>query len=262
MKTTPALLHVLSFSPALAFTPSYHRRTTTQKPQKLQTHLDAKRRTKENQEDNSWYDEIDKEATPDEVFWSEMDRQKSIAGVPPVPTTADDPFFNIGSVPSVASPPTEKPSGPGGKGPGSGPGSVNMGRPLGEEKATDKTLANYAAFMVDDNWLDEEYAEMMSLQDVDIDQQDAEIDKQFAEMDTETGADDEKRVDFSSFSMGGTNPWDVWKDESKIGAEEEDDANKERVKIMMEKCKYSKCCMIVRKDVHTPFNQLFSALTI
>lgn len=243
MKATPALLHVLSLSPVLAFTPAYHRRTTTQKPQKLQTNLDAKRRTKENQEDNSWYDEIDKEATPDEVFWSEMERQKSISGVPPVPATADDPFFNMGSVPSVTSPPTEKLSGQGGKGPGTGSGSMGRQMGSGEEKATDKTLANYAAFMVDDNWLDEEYAEMMHLRDVDIDQQNADIDKQFAEM----GADDEERVDISSFSkIGGTNPWDFWKDGSKISCEEEDYANKERIKIMMEKCKYSKCCMVVR----------------
>ena len=114
----------------------------------------------------------------------------------------------------------------------------------GEEKATDKTLANYAAFMVDDNWLDEEYAEMMNLRDVDIDQQDAEIDKQFAEMGAGADSNDEERVDISSLSkIGGTNPWDFWKDGSKASEEEEDYANRERIKVMMEKCKYSKCCM-------------------
>ena len=240
------VLSLSTVSSALAFTPTNYiptLTTQTTQPQirrrRLQsTLLHAKRRKNDKVEDTAWYDEVGKEATPDEVFWNEMDRQKANLEVPLVATTVDDPFSNIGSGAAMDYPPVENSSGPGvlggGGGKGQGNGSGIMGTPLGEDKAATKTLANFAAFMVDDNWLNEEYAEMMGLEDVDIDQQDLDIDKHYAEMDINRGAGDEERIDISSLSIGGTNPWDLWNGDK---VEEDDDLDKERIKIIMEKCK-------------------------
>ena len=248
-------------SPALAFIPIARQGPTTTQTQTQtqiqirvlvqQTHLHAKRRKNDKVEDNSWYDEVGKAATPDEVFWSEMERQKTISGLPIAPTAVDNPFanINIGSAaaidasPSSSSSSMDKMPATGGKGQGggsansSGSASGIMGTPLGEDKATTNTLANFAAFMVDDNWLDEEYAEMMGLEDVDIDQQDVDIDKHYAEMDIDDGTDDDaERIDVSSLTIGGTNPWDLWNGDKEL--DDDDDLDKERIKIILEKCKF------------------------
>jgi hypothetical protein len=81
---------------------------------------------------------------------------------------------------------------------------------LNEERATEKTLALYAPFMVENNWLNEEYGSMMLLEDVDIEEQNDDIDKQFAEWEKDAGGG----AGFGS-SVGGSvygriEPWDRW----------------------------------------------------
>jgi len=221
----------------------------------------AKRRKNENPEDNAWYDAVNEDATPDDVFWEEMERQKAISGIPPPSTSAqDDPFRAIGIGSTPLPPPRntmDSPSAPGpgtgnGNGNGSGNGSkpfggatngqynMGVGMPMSEERATEKTLASYATFMVDNNWLDEQYADtdMMGIGDDDLAQQDADLDRQLEAWEKEGDNNSEGRRNLASMTWGGTEPWDSWRDYSQDvldGDEEEEDDGK--IKIDMERGK-------------------------
>ncbi len=246
------LFTILSVVPeysVLAFTPTSRRinsqsssnpsRTHTRirtQPQILTlTNLNAKRRKPENPVDNPWYDAIDDNATPSDVFWSEMERQRSVAGVGPADSqeqqqqsTSDDPFRAMTN-PVANPPPMDSSSAPSAPGPN-------------EERATEKALANYADFMVDDNWLDEEYAQMMNLQDVDLDTQDADLERQFSEWEKEDEQEDGKLTDIASLASTATEPWDNWSDgldtSTSSAKKMDDDDDDSELKINLEKGEY------------------------
>ena len=78
---------------------------------------------------------------------------------------------------------------------------------LKQEKSADATLAEYAAFMVDDNWLDEELAVLMEgdvgdYQDFDLDEQNRAIEEEFRAM--ANGGDGDNAW------MTSDEPWDHW----------------------------------------------------
>ena len=150
------------------------------------SHLYAKRRKNEKAEDifsNQWYDEVEKDSTPDDIFWNEMERQKSVAGI--VPDTNVDPLSALNSGMNIGPNDGPKRAGGGNMGKSSGGtftnsivggggmssmntntmggGSTMPARTFSEEKSTDAVLASFSAHAVDDNWLDEEYIAQMKM---------------------------------------------------------------------------------------------------
>lgn len=220
----------------------------------------AKRRKNEKQEDdNAWYEQIDQDATPDDVFWSEMERRKAIAGMVPSSSSSssslntsnelEDPFvtmtassMGVGSAGSgmgiggMGSSMGAAVGGIGGGGGGKGLSSGVMNMPMNEERATEKTLALYAPFMVSDNWLNEEYSQMMGLEDFDLEEQDAEIDKQFENWEkggvAGGGSDDNTDMEFGRDAYARrTEPWDSWGEEDKDGDGNGDDTDMRRIQL-------------------------------
>lgn len=171
-----------------------------------------------------------------------MEGQRSVSGMPPLPETNDDPFlamqngstgaipgagsvsgsmgstggsrYNINSVPLLTPPifarnplDTMPPVGCGGGGVGGG------GLPTTEESSTDKTLAMYASFMVNDNWLDEQNVELFGSSeldnaDFDLDEQDADLDRQIAEWEQE--GEDSDNDDDHDWGKVWKVPWLWW----------------------------------------------------
>ena len=133
--------------------------------------LCAKRRNKNEQsrqdidQFNRWYDRVGEDATPDNVFWDEMERQRTLSN----PTT-----LSSNSAASSVVTPSSSTSSLSSSSPSSPdildkyPGiftTPNMGNNkadipgIAEERSVEATLASFAQFMVSDNWLDEKYLE-------------------------------------------------------------------------------------------------------
>jgi hypothetical protein len=260
LTTTISLLLINQYCPpTLGFSWSWSsssivtRRSPSQTTTRHIVVVSAKRRKndkQQQQQDNAWYEEIDQDATPDEIFWSEMERQKAMAAGTPLagagggggigtPTStaaaaaaaigstftsaSPSPFYSISSSSSSSSnsissgstnfedPLLTMKMNPILSSSTLGGGSKGISAvPLNEERATEKTLALYAPFMVENNWLNEEYGSMMLLEDVDIEEQNDDIDKQFAEWEKDAGGG----AGFGS-SVGGSvygriEPWDRW----------------------------------------------------
>jgi inosine/xanthosine triphosphate pyrophosphatase family protein len=124
---------------------------------------------------------VDDNATPDNVFWEEMERRRQlneIAETSPLSSTTT-------TTPQYTGIPGIKP-----------------------DKGMDATLAEYAAFMVDDNWLDEELSLLMQ-DDIDfgnLEEQNQQIDQEFdALQDNEDNA-----------WMTSDEPWDHWGEKEDI----------------------------------------------
>ena len=125
---------------------------------------------------NRWYDNVDDNASPDDVFWEEMERQRALTETVPAEPVV------------TTSTPTQ--------------GLMK------QEKSADATLAEYAAFAVDDNWLDEELAVLMQehveYEDFDnLQEQNRAIDEEFARG-TKNGETDDNAW------MTSDEPWDHW----------------------------------------------------
>jgi xanthine phosphoribosyltransferase len=86
-----------------------------------------------------WYEQVDSTATPDDVFWQEMERQKLLAQVGSETKSQQTSWTNSK---------TESPWNP----PASSTPSL---------KSVESTLIEYSAFCVYDNWLDEDLALQM-----------------------------------------------------------------------------------------------------
>jgi hypothetical protein len=214
--------------------------------------LHAKRRKNEKPEDvfnNHWYDEVDSKATPDDVFWEEMQRQKSAAGI--VPQDVDDPLRAISTSSEVGNSSSNRGSkwtvmdGSMGRNMGSSSGS-GLGNPLPQrtttgEKSTDAVLASFSAHMVDDNWLDEEYIEEMRMMEeaasmeMDLEEQDLLLDKQIEEWENDEDSDDITSDDFVDKLSGRSNePWDYYRPDGVTLDEDEeldDDEDQNTIKI-------------------------------
>jgi len=151
----------------------------------------------ENDDFSSWYDEVDSNASPDDVFWEEMERQRSSASYsstapPEKAASLEDDSYNYEDE-AAAIKLTEE-----------------------ERKTFDKTLAKYAAHMVADNWLDERYIEIdeafRDLGDggedaaVDLEEENRRLEEQIDELMAEQqgGREDDDRWEYSD------EPWDHW----------------------------------------------------
>lgn len=199
-----------------------------------------KRKPKQDMEQmNSWYDEVDDNATPDDVFWEEMERQRLLndvdRGGPPVDavgsignmaassSSSSSATTSSSSSPSTTGNPSSKyatssPSSP------TATSSSSRMPPKMDDKNADAILSSYVGFMVSDNWLDEKYyannddAEDFDNWDDDLDEQDRILDQQIDQLEK-----DRANGILRSASSYSNEPWDTWgnenKDESEIDME-------------------------------------------
>eukprot|EP00535_Pseudo-nitzschia_heimii_P009400 CAMPEP_0197180602 /NCGR_PEP_ID=MMETSP1423-20130617/5158_1 /TAXON_ID=476441 /ORGANISM="Pseudo-nitzschia heimii, Strain UNC1101" /LENGTH=751 /DNA_ID=CAMNT_0042630703 /DNA_START=218 /DNA_END=2473 /DNA_ORIENTATION=+ len=160
---------------------------TTRLPTPSRLFLAKKRPNSRDADDmSSWYDPIDEDATPDQVFFQEMERQRLInqVGASETPNLDDigKPQQFSSPSPSIKTPSalrssaaagprfaTKAPPLGGGRewpGPvpnGDGPPSFRKRKvpTMDQIKIMEATLSEYEAFMVPDNWLNEELQEKM-----------------------------------------------------------------------------------------------------
>jgi xanthine phosphoribosyltransferase len=222
------------------------RSTTRSSTSSTSSSLHAKRKKRDelSAEDGSWYDDVGENASPEEVFWQEMERRRLISqsGVGPslVDSEADgggmSPIDMVGKMDDTAKRIVSRSSS---SSPASmastiasqsyteddylGPGSSNAmsmknpGVTVAEERTAEATLASYAAFAVEDNYLydDEDEDEMMKAagllrndpslwqgEDPTLEEENAELDKQLDEWERELMGDG---VDGSV--VGGSSPF-------------------------------------------------------
>ena len=190
---------------------------------------------------SSWYDPVDDDATPDQVFFQEMERQRLInqVGASETPNLDDigKPQPPSAPSPSVAATPSALRSsaaaGPrfATKAPPLGGGREWMGSvPNGDTpppfrkrrvptmeqiKIMEATLSEYEAFMVPDNWLNEELQEKM-WKSIEInDERTRRTEGGFPEQggDPENGSDEPTNGEESFRDDGKNEPWDDFADE-------------------------------------------------
>lgn len=246
MKT--CLTAALLSAQASAFVaPSYHQhlRTTSSSTTSSSTSFLAKRKKRDESSDESWYDDVGDNASPEEVFWQEMERRRLISqsgvdnseGMSPIDMVGkmDDTSKRLvsrsgknDSSSSLSSSPSSSMSSTMASqsyaeddyvGPGSS-NAMSMKNPgvtVAEERTAEATLASYAAFAAEDNYLydDEDEDEMMKSagllrndpslwqgEDPTLEEENAELDKQLDEWERELMGDG---VDGSV--VGGSSPY-------------------------------------------------------
>lgn len=175
--------------------------------------LAAKRRQRPSPDDeemNRWYDSVDDNASPDDVFWEEMERQNNL-------------LSNENNNPSESAGPSNGVSSNDASSPASTLDSINFGRqqlqspPEQAEKtpitpkAAEATLMEYDVYRVADNWLDEEIIESMNAKEMDdwddsMPSLEEQIDAWEAEEDDEEALEDLQNDKFAD------EPWDHWGD--------------------------------------------------
>jgi hypothetical protein len=220
----------------------------------------AKRRQRQGDSDqdgdmNRWYDAVDENASPDDVYWEEMQRQSLFAatnmaaqqqqlvdnGIPPMP--GGNTLLGMGSEPQqpppvFRPPPPSTPSNRGAAAASSataGTGgrsldNINLWqeqqqqmlispgdeeKPIITPKAAEATLKEYAAYMITDNWLDDEIVEMIMNQQREDDNNlwddDApSLEEQMEAWDREgddNDDDDDAEDDDDEYT---DEPWDTW----------------------------------------------------
>ena len=247
---TAALLSAQT-SAFIAPTHRPHIRTTTSSTSSSSSSVHAKRKKRdEPSSDESWYDDVGDNASPEEVFWQEMERRRLISqsGVGPSLDNNEgmSPIDMVGKMDdtskrlvSRSGKGNDSASASSSSSPSSmasaiasqsyteddylGPGSSNAmsmknpGVTVAEERTAEATLASYAAFAVEDNYLydDEDEDEMMKSagllrndpslwqgEDPTLEEEMAELDKQLDEWEREIMGDG---VDGSV--VGGSSPY-------------------------------------------------------
>ena len=267
MKRACLTAALLSAQTCAFIRPSYHQhiiRTTssTTHNDSSSTSIHAKRKKKDSNNDESWYDDVGDNASPEEVFWQEMERRRLISqsGVGPSldNTNANNsnnnnngmsPIDMVGKMDDTAKRIVSR-SGKGNDSSSSssspsmsstiasqssyttavieddylGPGSSNAmsmknpGVTVSEERTAEATLASYAPFAVEDNYLydDEDEDDMIKVagllrkndpslwegEDPTLEEENAELDKQLDEWERELMGDG---VDGSV--VGGASPY-------------------------------------------------------
>ena len=160
---------------------------------------------------NSWYDSVDDDATPDEVFWKEMERQRMINQIPGPDN--QDPYIaaaisassqggnmlGASSVDALNTGVSRKTTNGGANsfspnGNGSSKGGEYIGEmndedidllspdrkaaTMDEQKAADATLAEYELYRVENNWLDDDLQQRMMSLEADREEDELSIDEQ------------------------------------------------------------------------------------
>eukprot|EP00527_Entomoneis_sp_CCMP2396_P009474 CAMPEP_0198139252 /NCGR_PEP_ID=MMETSP1443-20131203/2596_1 /TAXON_ID=186043 /ORGANISM="Entomoneis sp., Strain CCMP2396" /LENGTH=729 /DNA_ID=CAMNT_0043801335 /DNA_START=252 /DNA_END=2441 /DNA_ORIENTATION=+ len=201
--------------------------TTTRTAARIgwRSELHAKRnkkvQPKQDEDDpNRWYDSVDENASPDDVFWEEMERQRLLA--------------KVGESPSSSSAPPDSPGGGSTSNVNLYASSTSSTTALSSQslaktnsllqmsamnsqtqRSADATLSEYEAFACADNWLDEDLAWMMNddeLYDYNTDEEhvkslDEQLDDWEAMEDHDVNDDEEENT---NVWMQSDEPWDNW----------------------------------------------------
>lgn len=197
--------------------------------------LSAKRNKNNKGDDdnlNQWYDSVDEDATPDEVFWEEMDRQRLFNQIGQEST--NDPYA-VASAGSSSS--TSAPSSPNSNMMGGGKENTMNGSPpinsefstggisssppmqprkaptMDQQKATEATLSEYALYQVEDNWLDEELQEQMESMQTVKDSEDLSIEEETTRLEEQLEALPDGYGDQRDLLWETEEPWDDFGDE-------------------------------------------------
>jgi hypothetical protein len=202
---------------------------------------------------NRWYDAVDENASPDDVYWEEMQRQSLFAASnmaaqqqsDGMPMPGGNTLLGMGSEqqpqqqqlqqqPRVVRPPPSSSSSSFGSGAASSAAYAGGGRnldninlwqeqqqmlspgddeekPIITPKAAEATLKEYAAYMVADNWLDDEIVEMIMNQQRDdnlwnddapsLEEQMEAWEREGDDDEDDAAEDDDEYTD---------EPWDIW----------------------------------------------------
>eukprot|EP00523_Entomoneis_sp_CCMP467_P001452 CAMPEP_0168743658 /NCGR_PEP_ID=MMETSP0724-20121128/13691_1 /TAXON_ID=265536 /ORGANISM="Amphiprora sp., Strain CCMP467" /LENGTH=796 /DNA_ID=CAMNT_0008791297 /DNA_START=216 /DNA_END=2606 /DNA_ORIENTATION=+ len=225
----------------------------TRKRTRLQAKRNKRAQSQKDEADlNRWYDDVDQNASPDDVFWEEMERQRLLAKVGESPSNSngagnnynlpqqqggymDNSAANVyaSSSPSPASMMSSTTS-LGGSSSSPSLAKTNsllkMAALNGQtQRSADATLSEYADFSCADNWLDEELVWMMNddnLYDASMDDEHVKsLDEQLDEWEAmEDGANEEDEDDdddeTSNAWMHSDEPWDHWGEEQRQQEEE------------------------------------------
>ncbi|KAL7566168.1 hypothetical protein ACA910_011243 [Epithemia clementina (nom. ined.)] len=196
------------------------------------TPLNAKRnkraQSKQDEADlNRWYDAVDADASPDDVFWEEMERQRLLAKVGESSSSFSSSSSNIldgprgsssGSVYGTSSSSSTGP--PSYQSLAKTNSLLAMAAMNGQtQRSAEATLSEYAAFACADNWLDEELAWMMNDDLYDFNEDDEHVkslDEQLDEWEALEDSDalhrDGDDIDDEEVNawMQSDEPWDHW----------------------------------------------------
>jgi xanthine phosphoribosyltransferase len=176
---------------------------------------------------NRWYESVDSAATPDDVFWEEMERQRlqnrlisggssgsslvSENSVGEFPSSTSRSAASSGGAINTATVMMMPPST--GAAVSSSPG-ISSKPSAPNRLSAEATLNEYAAFAVPDNWLDDELVWLMS-QDGEVDENDsilqdrANLDAQIENWECEVAAAGDGDGSDASW-MSSDEPWDRW----------------------------------------------------
>ncbi|CAB9507541.1 Xanthine phosphoribosyltransferase [Seminavis robusta] len=200
----------------------------------------AKRNRKRQDQDDldRWYEDVDDNASPEDVFWQEMERQRLMNQLPGdnnndnninnPPVEAPEGTRLLGSattmyanaVKTAAGNSMGRMAGMGGM-PGSS-GRTMMdeaadGTPVMDRKAAEATLQEFTAFSVKENWLDDDLVALMEgMKDDDntLNDDGIPLEDQLKEW--------EQQDDDNTFSwVQNDEPWDHWGDEQNMDPDEE-----------------------------------------
>ena len=157
---------------------------------------------------NNWYDKVDTDATPDDIFWEEMERQKLLTNNDnsnEIRSKNSEEFNIISSLDQLSS---------GGAGRGM---KVGKREEIMEQKNMEAMLNSFWYAMVPDNFLgdnfnnliydDGESVEYTGGNDINLDEENKMLDQQLDEM-TEDMNDYDKKS--SMFLSTFEEPWDSW----------------------------------------------------
>ena len=166
---------------------------------------------------NRWYDKVDSDASPDDVFWEEMERQRLLANVG---DSSNGGRSSVDNGKAIGSPYASTTSA---TNPTSSQSLAKTNSLLAvaamnsqTQRSAEATLSEYAAFSCSDNWLDEELAWMMNDDNIYDFNQDNEhvksLDEQLDEWEALEDSDDVHDEDDAEVNawMQSDEPWDHW----------------------------------------------------
>ena len=215
---------------------------TTQQNTPAITQLQMARRNKRTPRDeddlNRWYEDVDENASPDDIFWEEMERQRlmnQLTDTPPEEpagtrlsgsTSSASYGMNPGPGMNVAAGNgmmAEMPmSGMSNPLPQSPSPSQQQQQPqkqqVMDKKTAESTLQEFSAFAVKDNWLDDDLAALMDgdgEQLEDFSENTKSLDEQLEEWEQEN--------DSNAWIKSSDEPWDHWGEEYSEEENEGDD---------------------------------------
>jgi hypothetical protein len=196
--------------------------------------LFAKRKKDSSSSDdlNRWYDSVDDNATPDGVFWEEMDRQRLFnqigdssssndqfagaasstplpmngggGGMTAVPANPADMMMMSSNGYSAAATTTAS----------SSESSTRPAPTMDQQKSAEATLSQYALFQVADNWLDEDLQMQMMNTDAELfpDEDDLSLEEESQRLEEQLEALEDGAGPGSGFFTDDEHdePWDHW----------------------------------------------------